>query len=141
VAGAEEERAVRVVHADDNALVICPFWSGSPFEMLVLPRIHHRHLHRAEPDDLAAVGRAARTALELLRRRVGEVSYNLVFHSAPYNTLGSYHWHVHVLPKLTTGAGFELGTGVLINVVAPETAAQELRAPSAPEQSLLAESP
>jgi UDPglucose--hexose-1-phosphate uridylyltransferase len=34
---------------------------------------------------------------------------------------------VHVIPKVTTRAGFELGTGVLINIVAPERAASELR--------------
>ncbi len=127
VAGAEET-GDRVVHADDNALVICPFWSGTPYEMLVVPRAHKAHLHQAGAEDLASVGRATRTALELLRRRVGQVPYNLVFHAAPYRAVGCYHWHVHVLPKLTTQAGFELGTGVLINVVAPETAAQELRA-------------
>jgi galactose-1-phosphate uridylyltransferase len=32
-----------------------------------------------------------------------------------------------VLPKLVTRAGFELGTGVYINVVSPERAAAELR--------------
>jgi galactose-1-phosphate uridylyltransferase len=31
-----------------------------------------------------------------------------------------------VLPKVTTRAGFELGTGVLINIVAPEQAAADL---------------
>jgi UDPglucose--hexose-1-phosphate uridylyltransferase len=128
VAGAEESADARVVHADEHALVICPFWSGSPYEMLVVPRAHGAHLHHAERADLASVGRATRTALDLLRRHVGQTSYNLVFHSAPYRATGSYHWHVHVLPKLTTRAGFELGTGVLINVVAPERAAAELRA-------------
>jgi len=39
-----------------------------------------------------------------------------------------FHWHVHLLPKVTTLAGFELGTGVLIDVVSPEVACQELRA-------------
>jgi UDPglucose--hexose-1-phosphate uridylyltransferase len=34
---------------------------------------------------------------------------------------------VHIWPKLTTQAGFELGTGVLINIVAPEQASEELR--------------
>jgi UDPglucose--hexose-1-phosphate uridylyltransferase len=42
--------------------------------------------------------------------------------------MSTFHWHVHVLPKLTTQAGFELGTGVLINVVPPEQAALDLRA-------------
>ena len=62
-----------------------------------------------------------------LRSRLGDIAYNLVFHSAPYRTSSAYHWHIHVLPKLTTTAGFELGTGVPINVVAPEAAARELR--------------
>jgi galactose-1-phosphate uridylyltransferase len=34
---------------------------------------------------------------------------------------------VHILPCLTTRAGFELGTGVMINVVGPEKAAEDLR--------------
>jgi UDPglucose--hexose-1-phosphate uridylyltransferase len=38
-----------------------------------------------------------------------------------------YHWHVHLWPKLTTAAGFERGTGVMINIVPPEDAAQQLR--------------
>jgi UDPglucose--hexose-1-phosphate uridylyltransferase len=46
-----------------------------------------------------------------------------VFHSAPYRGQGVFHWHAHVYPKVTTRAGFELGTGVMINVMPPEEAA------------------
>jgi UDPglucose--hexose-1-phosphate uridylyltransferase len=131
VSDAEEDAGHRVMYADDRVLVACPFWSGTPFEMLVIPRNHDAHLQRAEPQDLAAVGRSLRIALASLRHRLGDVPYNVVLHSAPYRATGDYHWHVHVLPKVTTRAGFELGTGVLINVVAPELAAAELRAAAA----------
>ncbi len=124
---AEEDAGYRVVYADDRVLVICPFWSGTPFEMLVIPRNHGPHLHRSNPADLVAVGRSLRTVLAQLRERCGDVAYNLVFHSAPYRAPEPYHWHVHIWPKLTTQAGFELGTGVLINIVAPEQASEELR--------------
>lgn len=124
---AEEDAGTRVVYADDRVLVMCPFWSGVPFEMLVVPRSHNAHLHRSAPADLAAVGRSLRAVLHQLRNRLGDVAYNLVFHSAPYRAHEPYHWHVHIWPKLTTMAGFELGTGVLINIVAPEQAAEELR--------------
>lgn len=124
---AEEAAGVRVVLADEQVVVICPYWSGTPFEMLVLPRNHDQHLHHAEPADLAAVGRGVRDALAALHRTVGAVSYNIVFHSAPYRSVNEYHWHVHVFPKVTTQAGFEQGTGVLINILAPERAALELR--------------
>jgi UDPglucose--hexose-1-phosphate uridylyltransferase len=40
---------------------------------------------------------------------------------------GDYHWHAHILPKVTTRGGFELGSGVLINILPPERAADELR--------------
>jgi UDPglucose--hexose-1-phosphate uridylyltransferase len=124
---AEESVGHRVVYADERVQVICPFWSGTPFEMLVIPRAHGPHLHRAAPPDLYAVGRALRKSLSMLRDRLGEVAYNVVFHSAPYRASEPYHWHVHIWPKLTTQAGFEMGTGVLINIVAPEQAAEELQ--------------
>ena len=41
-------------------MVFCPFWSGTPYEMLVLPRVHDAHLHHARPPDVGAVGRAVR---------------------------------------------------------------------------------
>ena len=71
---------------------------------------------------------SVRDALALLRATVGDVSYNVVFHSAPSRVHDDYHWHVHLLPKVTTQAGFELGTGVPINICPPEVAADELRA-------------
>ena len=37
------------------------------------------------------------------------------------------HWHVEVLPRLTVFAGIELGAGIYVNAVAPETAAAALR--------------
>ncbi len=120
---AEESAGTRVVYADDDVLVVCPFWSGTPFEMLVLPRHHGPHLAKASPTDLAAVGRALQRGLHAMRTNLGDVAYNIIFHSAPYRAAGDFHWHAHVLPKATTVAGFELGTGVVINVVSPEDAA------------------
>src|SRR5580693_2579772 len=123
---AEENVDHRVVYADERVLVICPFWSGAPYEMLIIPRAHGPHLHHSPPTDLLAVGKALKVALGSLRDVVGDIAYNLVFHSAPYRAPEPYHWHVHVVPKITTVAGFELGTGVLINIVNPEQAAEEL---------------
>lgn len=125
---AELDMGHRVVEVTDETAVLCPFWSGVPFEMLVVPRRHGPHLHHSAASDVNAVGEAVRTGVSLLRDRLGDVAYNLVFHSAPYRASSTYHWHVHIWPKLTTLAGFELGTGVFINIVAPEQAAEELRA-------------
>ncbi len=125
-AEAEVQAGHRVVLADEQALVICPFWSGAPYEMLVIPRSHEVHLESTSPPDVVAVGRAIRDALLRLRRHVGDTAYNLVFHTAPHHHEGPFHWHVHIVPRLTSLAGFEQGTGVMINIVAPELAARHL---------------
>ena len=125
---AEEEAGHRIVHADDRVVVLSPFWGGTPYELLVIPRQHDPHLYRASEGDLAAVGQHVALALSGLQAKLGDVAYNIMFHSAPYRVSGDYHWHVHVVPKVTTRGGFELGSGVLINVVPPELAADELRA-------------
>jgi UDPglucose--hexose-1-phosphate uridylyltransferase len=114
------------VLADDRVVVVCPFWSGAPYEMLVVPRTHEVHLEATAPQDVVAVGRGIRDALRLLRAKVGDVAYNVVFHTAPHHHDGPFHWHVHIIPRLTSLAGFEQGTGVLINIVPPESAARHL---------------
>jgi UDPglucose--hexose-1-phosphate uridylyltransferase len=126
VAEAEVQAGHRVVLEDDRVVVVCPFWSGAPYEMLVIPRTHEIHLENTMPQDVVAVGRAVRDALRLLRAHAGDAAYNLVFHTAPHHHEGPFHWHVHIVPRLTSLAGFEQGTGVMINIVAPELAARHL---------------
>ncbi|MGK2958475.1 MAG: galactose-1-phosphate uridylyltransferase [Acidimicrobiales bacterium] len=123
---AEVSAKHRVLVDEELVVAVAPYWSGSPFEMLIMPRTHESHLHRSTPEDLAAVGRALRSTLRRLRKVLGDVAYNVFFHTAPHHHDNLYHWHIHVIPKLTTDAGFELGTGVLINIVPPEAAAVEL---------------
>jgi UDPglucose--hexose-1-phosphate uridylyltransferase len=124
-----EERAAahRVVIDDERVLVLSPYWAGTPYELLVLPTTCQPHIARAAPRDLVAVGQALRDALRTLGELVGDFAYNIVFHTAPHHDDARFHWHVHVLPRLTSIAGFEQGTGVMINLVAPEQATQQLR--------------
>lgn len=117
----------RVVGANERVLVIAPWWSGVPYEILILPRDHAPGLPMAATEAIEMIGFAVRDALQRLHRVLGDVAYNVVFHTAPHQALGTYHWHVHLLPRTSTLAGFEQGTAVLINTVAPEVAARQLR--------------
>jgi UDPglucose--hexose-1-phosphate uridylyltransferase len=127
VVDAEMEAGHRIVFADERVAMISPFWAGTPYELLIVPRNHEPHLHRAPPEDLADIGRAVQLALAGLRARLGDVAYNIMFHTAPFRHSGDFHWHLHLMPKISTRGGFEMGSGVLINVVEPERAAGELR--------------
>jgi UDPglucose--hexose-1-phosphate uridylyltransferase len=123
----ESDAGHRIVHRDERVVVVCPFWSGTPYEMLVIPTAHASHLTGAAPRDLVSVSHALRDALGRLQEAVGDVAYNVVFHTAPHHEPDvTFHWHAHVVPRVTSIAGFEQGTGVMINIVAPEQAALRL---------------
>ena len=93
--------------ANDDVAVICPYWSGAPYELLDRAPAHEPHLQDAPDDSLEAVGRALRDALGHMNAALGDVAFNLGFHTAPHQHTGQYHWHIHVWPNLVTQAGFE----------------------------------
>ncbi len=69
---------------------------------------------------------ALRDALHRLRHTLGDVPYNVVVHTAPRDA-ESFHWYVEVIPRISVPAGFEQATGIWVNTVPPEQAAEVLR--------------
>ena len=64
-----------------------------------------------------------------VRSLLNDPAMNWVLHLGPGPLPGSPdHWRFEVLPRLARIGGFELGTGVFVNSVAPEDAAARLRA-------------
>jgi UDPglucose--hexose-1-phosphate uridylyltransferase len=118
----EVRRQDRLVAIDDEAALLCPWASRSPFELRVVPRGEAPSFAKDETG--AAM---LRTALRLLAERFdGPPQLNLWVRTAPLGT-EVFRWHVDIAPRLTVKAGFELGTGVDINVYPPERAAADLR--------------
>jgi UDPglucose--hexose-1-phosphate uridylyltransferase len=118
----EVRRRDRLVAIDDEAALICPWASRSPYELRVVPR---REAARFEEDTVGAA--MIRTAMQLLAKRFdGPPELNLWIATAPRGA-EHFHWHVDIAPRLTIKAGFELGTGVDINIYPPERAAADLR--------------
>ncbi len=119
----------RVVLDTPSYTAFCPFASRFPFETWIVPKQHSSHYENAQKgaiDDLASV---IRTVIRRIETAVDRPGYNYIIHTAPFDTpeLGHYHWHMEIIPRLTSIAGFEWGTGFYINSVPPEEAAAFLR--------------
>src|SRR3954463_15184016 len=113
----------RVVAIDSEAVVICPFASRMPFEMMLIPRTPRARFQDAGP--LGA--KLLHEAISRLRAALGGLPpLNMWIRTAPSGA-GEFCWHLDVLPRLAQLAGLEMGTGVSLNIVPPETAAAQLR--------------
>ncbi len=118
----EVRRRERLVAIDEEAALICPWASRSPFELRVVPRTA-----AASFAEDAAGAAMIHTALRLLAKRFdGSPELNLWVRTAPRGT-EHFHWHVDVAPRLSVKAAFEFATGVDINIYPPERAAADLR--------------
>jgi UDPglucose--hexose-1-phosphate uridylyltransferase len=119
----EVRRRERIVAIDDDAVALAPWASRLPYQLMVVPR---RPRARFE-DDGATAAALLHDVLGRLARRLGaSPPLNLWVRTAPRGA-EQFCWRIDVLPRLTHLAGLELGTGVHLNVVAPEQAAAELR--------------
>jgi UDPglucose--hexose-1-phosphate uridylyltransferase len=119
----------RVLFETGRFGVFQPFASRLPFETWIMPKRHSPsfcNLNDGELDELAEVLRAT---FRLLTRGLGEFPYNYVIHSAPVGEEDRrfYLWHLEILPRLTTIAGFEMGSQIFINTASPEATAAFLR--------------
>lgn len=125
--GSEIHFAARVVRESEKFLIFCPTASRLPYEMCILPKCHASHFESAAQEDLDELGmlwKSVATALEQLAP-----AYNWWIHSAPFDSapLTHYHWHIEVVPRSATLAGFEWSSGWHINTVCAEVAAAALR--------------
>ena len=104
-----------------------PWAAGSPYETrIAAPDAGPRF--EATPDAaLAGVARATRDVVAGIQRALGDVAYNVVVHNGPTTSGDGFHWYVTVVPRVGTVAGFDMGTGVLVNTVTPADAAAHLR--------------
>jgi UDPglucose--hexose-1-phosphate uridylyltransferase len=119
----EVRRRERLVAIDDDAALVCPWASRSPFELRVIPRAP-----AARFEDDTAGDTMLGLAVRLLAERFGSaLELNLWVRTAPRGEEDGFHWHIDIAPRLTVKAGFELGTGVDINIYPPERAAADLR--------------
>jgi UDPglucose--hexose-1-phosphate uridylyltransferase len=121
---AEEVRLrERIVAIDGEAVLIAPYASRLPFQLMLAPRVPRARFE----DDGPCGSELLYDGLRRLARHLGSSPpLNLWVRTAPRGA-DHFCWRIDVLPRLTHLAGLELSTGVNLNIVAPEQAAALLR--------------
>jgi UDPglucose--hexose-1-phosphate uridylyltransferase len=124
----EKKAKERIIMETDNFIALEPFASSSPFETWILPKRHDSSFAYILPEVTKELAHVMRSVLLKIYRILNNPDFNYVIRSAPLheNVLEYYHWFVQIFPRVSTTAGFELGSGIYINTVIPEIAAKFL---------------
>jgi UDPglucose--hexose-1-phosphate uridylyltransferase len=121
---AEEVRLrERIVAIDEETVLMAPYASRLPFQLMLAPR---RPVPRFEQDGPTGAA-LLHDGLRRLARHLGaSPPLNMWVRTAPRG-VEHFCWRIDVLPRLTHLAGLELSTDLNLNIVAPEHAAALLR--------------
>ncbi|NSW54484.1 MAG: galactose-1-phosphate uridylyltransferase [Armatimonadetes bacterium] len=128
----------RIVLESDGFVAFVPYASMHPYTTVIYPRSHGHQFPGMSAQERADLADVLRRVLLAYRAALFDAPYNLIYHTAPNslvcglepdceNLETRYHWHVEIIPRVGQVAGFERGTGLYINPVAPESAAKELQ--------------
>jgi UDPglucose--hexose-1-phosphate uridylyltransferase len=119
----EVRRRERIVAIDEEAVLMAPYASRLPFQLMLAPRRPRARFEDDGPSGAALL----HDGLRRLARHLGSSPpLNLWVRTAPRGA-EDFCWRIDVLPRLTHLAGLELSTDVNLNIVAPEHAAAVLR--------------
>jgi UDPglucose--hexose-1-phosphate uridylyltransferase len=119
----EVRKRERIVAIDPETVLMAPYGARVPYQLMIAPRVPRMRFEDDGPLGAAML----HGALRRLAGRLGaSPPLNLWVRTAPR---GAEHfcWRIDILPRLTYLAGLELGAGVHLNIVPPETVADELR--------------
>ncbi len=118
----------RVLRVNDRFVAFLPFASAWPYETWIMPRTPRPSFGSASDEDLDEFALLLREVLTALRRGLDDPDYNYVIHSVPASHADREYlsWYLQLTPRMTTLAGFELGTGMRVNPTSPDDATAHL---------------
>jgi UDPglucose--hexose-1-phosphate uridylyltransferase len=119
----------RIVHATDLFVAFHPFASRAPFETWIAPLRHCSSFGNINDEEAADFARILKMVLKKMYVGLGNPDFNYVIHTSPLADEDKHYylWHMQIIPRLTTTAGFELGSGMSINTALPEETAEYMR--------------
>lgn len=120
----------RIIFESARFIALVPFASRTAFEIRIFPKSHRARFEDMAPEEHTDFAHTLRVTLAKLYKGLKNPDYNFFLHTAPVKRRPSsehYHWHFEILPKTAIWAGFEIGTGIEISVIAPEDASAFLK--------------
>lgn len=125
------EPITNIVEKNNFYLTYCPDFSQWPFEVWIAPKKEGAKFGDTQDGELPDLGQVLSTALRRIKKAYdngltprmrdgGEFVYN-------YYIYQGSNWFIRIIPRLIHRAGFEMGTGLNVNITDPTEAAEVLQ--------------
>lgn len=133
-----EANSQRTILSTESFTAFSPWASSHAYEFWIFPKRHETSFLKVSQKEIQDLATMIRSTLGALEISLGNPAYNIAFHiSSEKKTTKQIHWHLEVYPQVVKWAGLERGSGVFINPIPPEKAADILGAAARKELAQL----
>lgn len=125
----EKKEKVRLVYENDEFMAATAFASRFPMETWIFPKKHTSQFEESSKETITQLADAVSHVARQMEKAIPRIPLNFWIHTLPVALEGSayYHWHLEMVPRITNYGGYELGSGVVIDIMNPEDAAKYLK--------------
>ena len=120
----------RIVWESDGVVAFCPYVSRFPYEVIFYPRQPIADFTQNSQNSLRELSEGVRTVFAGIGKAARrDFPYNLFIQQSPVGKRSSdwFRWSLEIYPRVGGVAGFETGTGMWMNSILPEVAAERIR--------------
>jgi len=125
------EPIANVVTENTGYITYCPDFSQWPFEKWIAPRDEGSRFGDVDDSQLSDLAMILQGAIQSIEAIYQDAQFNYIHPGVPFDyNYYIYHgtnWFIRIIPRFIHRAGFELGTGLNVNVVDPAEAARFLK--------------
>lgn len=119
----------RILYQNDDFLVFNPYASRYPFETWISPKNHKASFRNISPKEINTLASILLETIVKIYHGLNQPDLNYLIYSAPLGEENSnyLHWYIQIVPRIQNFGGFEIGTGIYINIQSPEDSAKYLK--------------
>jgi UDPglucose--hexose-1-phosphate uridylyltransferase len=105
----------------------CPDFSQWPYETWIAPNAGDAKFGDITDEAIAELAKLLQRTLKNIKRMYDHHQLTHIPFGYNYYIYPGHTWYMRIIPRFVHRAGFELGTGLNVNIVDPTEAALELR--------------
>lgn len=120
---AKETKDKRLVYRDKKVIAFTPYASMFNYEIWIMPLAHRDNITELTKSEMISFAKI----LKHILKKIGNLNlpYNFYFHQVINDN--DQHLYMKIIPRGSVWAGVEIGSGLIINPISPEEAAEFYR--------------
>lgn len=119
----KEKSGPRFVWRDKNVIAFTPYASMFNYEIWIMPKRHIDNITQLTKEERISWAKILKHSLKKISQL--NLPYNYYFHQVIHDE--DQHLYMKIVPRGSVWAGVEIGSGLIINPIAPEEAAKFYR--------------